>query len=212
MRIVSHAPFNKSPIPVHFTSRIRDALTLHKQLYTAIATGDKKWLRDNCCSGLADKTCNSIDRRPTTNAGSQPVPQQWELVSYGGLLGISWVPYWPLCSFLPGTSYKVLSDQVGQLPTAPDMLMRQLVVRIKSKQRYNLQDGKGEQTKPMTEYIVLQKMIAQGDDADWKVWGTVTPTTLKDIKDIIVENRAEGTLADRLKALVPTNMGSGPMM
>lgn len=211
-RVLSHAPFNKKPIPLHLTTRIRDALMLHKQLYTAMATGDRKWLRDNCCSGLADKTSNRIDRRTVPKAGSRPVAEQWELVSYQGMLPGSWVPVWPLCSLLPGTSYKLMNDVVGQIPTAPDTLLRQVVVRIKSKQRYNLNDGKGEQTKTLTEYIVLQKLISQGDDADWRVWGTVNPTTVKEIKAILENDSAEGTLTDRLKALMPTNMGGGPMV
>ena len=161
---------------------------------------------------MADKTCNRIDRRPAPKAGSHPAVEKWELVSYQGLLPGSWVPFWPLCSLLPGTSYKVMNDVVGQMPTAPDTLVRQAVVRIKSNQRYNLNDGKGDQTKTVTEYVVLQKMISQGDDADWRIWGTTNPTTLKEIKAIQEGNNAEGSFTERLKALMPANMGGGPVL
>lgn len=212
-RIFSSPPRKQKPIPIHFTTRIRDALALHKQLNTAMAQGDRAWLRDNCCSGLADKACSRIDRRAISqgkyNAG---VTESWELVRYGGLLRTDRVPPWPLCGLLPFTSYKLMNDVTGQLPMAKDTFLRQVIVRIKSTQRYNLYDGQGPQTRTVTEHIVLQKIIWQGEDEDWKVWGTVNPSTIKQIKAMNEEMKAENSLMDRVRAMMPSGMGGGSGM
>jgi len=212
-RVFSTASLRKRPIPLHLTSRITDALTLHRELNTAIAAGDKHWLRAHCCTGLATKACNRIERRGATKSGASN-QEHWELLSYGGLpvLG-SKVPPWPLCSWMPGKAYKVVNDVVGALPVSNDVLIRQVIVRITSKQKYNLNNGKGDQQKTLTEYVVLQKILFQGEDEGWKVWGTVKPNTVEEIQAMVEEDKKEGSLMDRVRALMPSQGGGmGPMV
>jgi mitochondrial protein MBA1 len=106
----------------------------------------------------------------------------------------------------------VVNDVVGQLPMASDALLRQCTVRIKSVQEYRKKRGQQIQTKAVTEYIVMQKMIWQGEDEPWKIWGTVEPSTEKEITELFDEERAQGGLADRVRSLMPNVGGGGPMM
>lgn len=211
-RIFSTAPIRKKPIPLHFGTRISDALALHKELNTAIAAGDKAWLREHCCSGLAKEVIGRIDRHSTTARN----PEYWELVYYKGLFGADKIPPWPLSTIIPNKSYQVVNDLVGQLPVGGDTLMRQVTVRITSVQRCALKDAQGKiqdvEVKDLTEYIVLQKIIWNGEDEPWKIWGTVNPSTIQEIKDQVNEDKDAGGLADRIKAMLPSNMGTGGMM
>ena len=123
------------------------------------------------------------------------------------------VPPWPLCSWMPGKAYKVVNDVVGALPVSNDVLIRQVIVRITSKQKYNLNNGKGDQQKTLTEYVVLQKILFQGEDEGWKVWGTVKPNTVEEIQAMVEEDKKEGSLMDRVRALMPSQGGGmGPMV
>lgn len=146
----------------------------------------------------------------TKSSDNVSEPYSWEITSYHGKLG-TFTPQWPLTSLIPTNlkAYKVVNDAVGQVPFASDSLMRQVTVRITSTQQYRLRGTKDVQEKQLTEYFVIQKLMWFGEDEPWKVWGTVEPTTEKEIQKILDDGKAEGSLMDRVKAWMPANFGGG---
>ena len=98
--------------------------------------------------------------------------------------------------------------------------MRQVVVRVKSKQEFDKGDGKGVQVKDVTEHVVIQKTTGEGTDDRWMIWGTVQPSTKEDIDNIFeaekIQSGTEGWF-DRIRNLImmrggSSGLGGGPML
>lgn len=89
------------------------------------------------------------------------------------------------------------------------MGMRQVVVRIQSRQSLiktspkqtqgDRQKQQEEKQKDCTEYLVIQRLMVNGVEGDWRVWGLANETTLKDLKTDPAFY-SEVSLIDRLKA------------
>lgn len=81
-----------------------------------------------------------------------------------------------------------MSNRAATLPF-DDSGVRQAVVRICSRQRLSrykadgsLVAGTGEERDVM-EYVVIQRMLWEGKENDWMVWGTTEETTLEAIDE-----------------------------
>lgn len=81
-----------------------------------------------------------------------------------------------------------MSNRAATLPF-DDAGVRQAVVRICSRQRLSrykadgsLVAGTGEERDVM-EYVVIQRMLWEGKENDWMVWGTTEETTLEAIEE-----------------------------
>ena len=137
------------------------AMALHKQMYSAFAEGDVQKLREICCDGIYDSFRARIGGRKRGETMS------WELVQYKG-------------------SPKVVSDRMAQIPGAEGAALRQAVVRIRSRQKLERHlSGKGVEgggEKDVVEYVVVQSKMEKWRAGEWKVWGTTTETTLKDVE------------------------------
>lgn len=197
----------KKPLPAQFTNRIRIALKLHKELNQAIAAGDKAWLNENACQGLLGNVTAQLAKRAKSGVDK---PQYWRIKSYGMRIPI--VPPWPLTNLIPAPlrAYKVVFDMSAPLPNARDAILRQVVVRIHSTQEFDLNDGKGLQTKDLTEYVVIQQLTWDGKSEPWRIWGTIKPSTPQQIEVITKDNtgRTRG-LMEQFRASMPANFGGG---
>ncbi|OJJ43416.1 hypothetical protein ASPZODRAFT_136274 [Penicilliopsis zonata CBS 506.65] len=162
------------------------------------ASGDVATIRKICCTGLANSLTSRISHRPK----DQKVT-------------------WSLEKFLrtPGTLFtgvRVVSDRATQIPELPDSGVRQVVLRITSRQSTgkttvtskNEEASTNEPAKQQdcTEYIVLQKFRWTGEEDDWRIWGHATPTTVEDLDSPFFASGV--SLADRLEAM-KSSMGGG---
>ncbi|KAL1962437.1 hypothetical protein VTN77DRAFT_9708 [Rasamsonia byssochlamydoides] len=170
--------FNKG-LPLRLRERRKVARDLHRQMYTAFAAGDVDTLRKICCTGLANNLSARINRRPKDEKVT------WSLDKYIRA---------PSTYF---TGVRVLSDRATQIPELPDSGVRQVVVRITSRQTTGTipvagtRGSKEPETtatgtqkikqQNCTEYIVLQKLLWMGKEEDWRIWGHAKPTTLEDL-------------------------------
>jgi hypothetical protein len=196
----------KSP-PLELTRRLETARQLHFKLNRAIADQDLPTLKSIACAGLMANIKSRLDAQKST----KKVRDTWSLVRYNGLRPPRWIP-WPISSFIPNRAIKVVHDIIAPLPIGgKDASIRQVVVRMKSRQSFNRQDGKGLQTKELTEYVVIQKMTADGLDKDWMIWGTVLPSTAEQIDSIfeMEELTAGSGIWDKVKNLMPMGGGGG---
>lgn len=157
-----------------------------------VYSGDATTLRKICCTGLANNLIGRIAARP-----------KGEIVT------------WSLDKYIrsPSTFFtgiRVISDRATQIPELADSGVRQVVLRITSRQS----TGKAQRQisgdyvpadvkqRDCTEYIVLQKLRWIGEEEGWRVWGHATPTTIDDLSSPLF---AQGlTFAERLDAMKET--------
>lgn len=140
-------------------------------------SGDIPKLKQITCDGLSTKLTAQIEaRRPT------------EIVTWNL---IKWLRQ-PSTHF---TGVRVLSDRATQLPEVPKSGIRQIVLRVSSRQSMTKVNtapfqAKGAAAKDVaapakeqdvTEYVVIQQLIWNGKDAGWRVWGNTKPTTMEQI-------------------------------
>ena len=98
-----------------------------------------------------------------------------------------------------------MSDRMSSLPPLPDTTIRQIVVRLTTKQTLRKHKKEAHYAGPppkimdCTEHIVLQQMRVAGKEKEWRIWGHTTPTTVDDLRD---PQFAPGlSLQDRLMAM-----------
>ncbi|KAL2866021.1 uncharacterized protein BJX67DRAFT_152350 [Aspergillus lucknowensis] len=190
--LVAYSKIQIKGLPLRLRERRQVARELHKRMYSAFANGDAATLRKICCSGLAN---NLIGRIAARNRGEKVT---WSLDKY--IRSPS--------TFLTGI--RVVSDRATVIPELPDSGVRQVVLRITSRQstgktQQQTPAGKRPAESPLprqqdcTEYIVIQKLRWMGEEEAWRIWGHATPTTLEDLSSPFF---APGlTLADRLEAM-----------
>ena len=135
--------------------------------------GDAPALRRICCDGLANKLANQIEKRPIGEKVT------WNLVS--------WLSQ-PSTFF---TGIRIVSDRATQIPEVKNSGIRQIVVRMTSRQSKSKSTpfrarGKASITVPETpakeqdchEYIVIQEIIWNGKNSGWRVWGHTVPSDI----------------------------------
>ena len=130
-------------------------------------------MRSLCCDGLAKTLVNQIESR---SAGEQVT---WKL--------IGWIRR-PSTYF---TGVRVVSDRATKIPEVPNSGIRQIVVRVTSRQSMSkkilprggkLPSSRELQSIPKEqdcdELLVVQQIIWNEKDSGWRVWGYAKPTTL----------------------------------
>ncbi|KAL2853894.1 hypothetical protein BJY01DRAFT_49942 [Aspergillus pseudoustus] len=190
--LVFFSKFKGNAKPLLLKERRQIALKLHKQMYSAFADGDVKTLRKVCCTGLANDLARRISARP------QGEKVTWSLEKYNRS---------PSTLF---TGIRVMADRLTEIPELPNSSVRQVTVRITSRQS----TGKVQKPKPgakelmeqpaaksrdCIEYIVIQKFQWMGEEDEWRIWGQTTATTVDDLSSPFF---AMGlSLADRYEAM-----------
>lgn len=148
-----------------------------------VVRGDLPQLRTICTEGILDSFRVRIATRPKNET------TRWTLHRY-------------FDSFYSLTP-RIVSTRIGRLPRDQSAIM-QVVVKIKSTQslerlkKGNTEkggiDGQGTQDAPKTlvEYMVLQRMMLNGTEGPWKIWGTTQETK---VDDVLGEEKTVGSPA-----------------
>ena len=157
-----------------------------------VYSGDTTTLRKICCTGLANDLVGRVAARPKGEVVT------WSLDKYIRS---------PSTFF---TGIRVVSDRATQIPELTDSGVRQVVLRITSRQSTGKTQrqfsGNGVpadvKQRDCTEYIVLQKLRWIGEEEPWRVWGHATPTTIDDLSSPFFAQRL--TFAEGLDAMRET--------
>lgn len=139
-------------------------------------SGDVPKLRTICCDGLAKQLTHQIEDRP---AKEKIV---WRFIK------------WLRRPSTYGTGVRVMSDRATALPELAKSGIRQIVLRVTSRQSIHkeikiLGSRPGQLQTEVTpskeqdslEYIVIQEMRQGGKSTGWRIWGTVQPTDLNSV-------------------------------
>ncbi|KAK1141635.1 hypothetical protein N8T08_008899 [Aspergillus melleus] len=198
--LLAYSKWLNKGLPLRLKERRQVARNLHQQMYSTFAEGNVTKLRKFCCTGLANSLSSRINSRPKGEKVT------WSLDKYNRTPG----------TFLTGL--RVVSDRATQIPELPNSGVRQVVVRIMSRQstgKVQVQSKhKGQKStvpaeapkqQDCTEYIVIQKMRWTGEEEPWRVWGHTSPTTVDELMDPAF---APGmSAADRVEAMKAQMMG-----
>ena len=96
---------------------------------------------------------------------------------------------WEIGSIWPHLATRVVSNRASKFPRE-DSAIRQVVIKIRSKQRIvhvnddETIDGHARwdsQWVKVIEYLVIQRRIIDGQEGDWKIWGTTQETSYDQI-------------------------------
>jgi protein MBA1 len=179
-------------LPWDLVERTLVARNLHKQYYVALSEGDVSTINKIACKGLIQSSQRRIGQR------SQGESHSFHIMEY---MGIRYPQFlrWPLLSFLPFSATKIVSDKVAPLPFGKNNLLRQCVVRIRTRQRLDRHDGADPKIAELTEYVVIQRMRLEGQDGGWKIWGTTKPSTMEEIEKIMGGTSTIPRLRDTLQ-------------
>ncbi|KAJ5930667.1 hypothetical protein N7466_006160 [Penicillium verhagenii] len=165
--------------PLMLKERRKIAHLLYTDMYTALARGDIPGIRRLCGDGLAKNLIMQIENRPK----NQQVT--WNL--------IKWLRR-PSTYF---TGLRVMADRATQIPEVPNSGIRQIVLRVNSRQSMSKSTpapagprGKTPaaavvetpaKEQDCTEYFVIQEIRWNGVSTGWRAWGHVKPTDLDTI-------------------------------
>ncbi|KAJ5377748.1 uncharacterized protein N7496_005157 [Penicillium cataractarum] len=147
----------------HSVSRRSIAKTLYTQMYTNLAEGNTTELRRICCEKLAQKLTSQVQTRPTNEKVT------WDLVGN------------------KFSSARVMADRAVKIPDMPNSGIRQIVVRLSSRQsmtKTTIGRNASNEVVPAAkvqdcvEYVVIQQLIWHGKYADWQIWGTTRETDM----------------------------------
>jgi protein MBA1 len=106
----------------------------------------------------------------------------------------------------------VIQDRSTQIPEVPESGIRQVVIRIASKQsthtyteyidkvtRQRTLVPSPEKVQDCTEYVVIQKLRIKGEEKPWQIWGYATPTTVDELDSPFFSS--ELSVRERLEAM-----------
>jgi protein MBA1 len=140
--------------------------------------GNVPEIRRFCCERLSARLVRQIEARDASEK------LEWTLVKYLRK---------PSTNFL---GLRVMSDRATSIPELANSGIRQIVVRVTSRQ--SMATSKVEQAKrgaqpvetlvstkeqDCVEYIVVQNLRWNGKDNGWMLWGHVTPTTMQQVME-----------------------------
>ncbi|KAF7173950.1 hypothetical protein CNMCM5623_006232 [Aspergillus felis] len=190
--LIAYSKWINKGLPLRLKERRQVARELHQRMYSAFADGDVNTLRKICCTGLANSLISRIASRPKDEKLT------WALDKYNRTPGTLF------------TGLRVLADRATQIPDLPDSGVRQVVVRITSRQstskatKRDAESAVAAQPAPAkqqdcTEYIVIQKLRWTGEEQEWRIWGHATPTTVEDLDSPFFA--AGLTLSERMEAM-----------
>ncbi|KAJ5816791.1 hypothetical protein N7447_009024 [Penicillium robsamsonii] len=163
----------ENSLPLLLSKRRHFAAKLQKEMYTAFAEGNIPKIRQICCDNLVKQLTKGIERRPKNELVT------WKLVKYLRK---------PSTNF---TGLRVISDRATSIPDIPKSGIRQIIVRMTSRQSTTttkVQDPSGKapaetstvsvKEQDCVEHIVIQNLRWNNQDQGWRVWGHINPTTL----------------------------------
>ncbi|KAJ5780983.1 hypothetical protein N7457_006143 [Penicillium paradoxum] len=163
----------ENTLPLMLRQRRPLAADLQEAMYTAFAEGNIPKIRSICCDGLARNLITEIERRPTNEKVT------WKLVKRLRQ---------PSTNF---TGLRVISDRATSIPDIPKSGIRQIIVRVTSRQATTttrVQGGRGQEPAESTvvsakeqdcvEHFVIQHLRWNDQDKGWRLWGTTTPTSV----------------------------------
>ncbi|CRG82984.1 hypothetical protein PISL3812_00332 [Talaromyces islandicus] len=181
-------------LPLELRARRTEGMRLHQLMCTEFARGDTDTLKDICCTGLA----NNLVRRVRKRIQDENV--SWTLLKYNRT---------PSTWF---TGARVISDRSTQIPEIPESGVRQVIIRITSRQstssyttKYDEETGRNniykspDKEQDCTEYVVIQKLRIKNQDRPWQIWGYTSPTTLEDLDSPFFSS--ELSLRERLEMM-----------
>ncbi|EXJ54459.1 hypothetical protein A1O7_09799 [Cladophialophora yegresii CBS 114405] len=182
--------------PMELDKRRDYAQVLHEQFHIALGKGDMRALQAMCCEGLAGAARTRIEKRKALRKNVE----RWELLGYFGIGYPAWLDKWPLSPLLPNHHARVVSDRLAPLPVA-DSYIRQCIVRIRSRQQYQLADMDKRTTHRHTDYVVIQKITTKGEEGHWRLWGLTEPTTMDEIDTMLAGGTKDVgvTLVERIR-------------
>lgn len=182
--------------PLRLAERVEAARALHEQFYTALATGDLYIINDTACSGLQNEAKAQIDKRKAFNGSAL----KFKILEYKGWDYPAWT-YWFLHTILPFRAFRIVSDRIAPLPISDDSWVRQVVVRINSVQSLTSPVKEHTTLGGGIEYVVIQKLRVNNHEEDWKIWGTVEPSTREGINEILGKQAMKESMSEKLAAL-----------
>ncbi|KAK0656314.1 hypothetical protein B0T16DRAFT_399066 [Cercophora newfieldiana] len=146
---------------------ILTAKAMHREMAEALAVGNKDALTKLCVKALATPLSANIDSRQNSRR------YDWELVKYSG---------WRNPTIVSQSLSPILQSKGSPL-------MRQVIVRIKSRQRrttyhksanglWQVNEG-GKQEMDLEEYVALVSIVKPTTwaSSEWRILGSVEPTT-----------------------------------
>lgn len=134
--------------------------------------GDVPEIKRIACDKFAKNLVRQIEQRPKNESMS------WELLKYRRTASTNFL------------GVRVLSDRATVIPDIPKSGIRQLVVRITSRQSTTTANteikrktadeaSSPSKEKDCLEYVVIQNMRWNDQDKGWRIWGFISPTTLE---------------------------------
>ncbi|EXJ82366.1 hypothetical protein A1O3_06179 [Capronia epimyces CBS 606.96] len=190
--------------PLELGERHETARQLHQSFNSALARGDVAELEQIACDGVLSQAKRRIELRQKRGYP----PEKWQLRMYTGLKYPKWLEKWPVSVLLPRASTRVVSDKLSPLPL-PESYIRQCVVRIRSVQTYELATEEDLKISKHTEYVVMQKLTFKGEDGPWRIWGTVEPSTIQEINDMLEGQDSQSSFTERLSNLMSGGFPGG---
>lgn len=113
---------------------------------------------------------------------------------------------------------RILIDSEAPIPIADHAYHRQIIARVRTKQTleepgklYKAGTSAHSRTATLDEYVVIQRMIIEGKDEKWMIWGTTQPATLKQI-DTLLEEAPTEKFRDRFSEQFQRWSGNAPSM
>lgn len=175
--------------------RYAAARDLHKQLYLALAKGDRSKISEIACTGVQNALRSRLDHRRAVNG-----PEESWSIKYKGWTPSSEKTPWLMQALMPPMfkSTRIIADRMGQIPIGRDGRLRQVTVKIKSEQTLDKHDGTGPKTKYVEEYVVIQKMRIDGIEDRWMIWGTTQPSTESQIDEIFSKKASTPSFMDQV--------------
>ena len=167
--------------PLELSTRAQMACDLQNHFYTDLSGNYMSLIAQYCCTGIARTAQAQIRKRQ--NSGNPTL--SYARLEWIGRNPPKWVYRFLLYPLFRGAPVRVVSDRCAPLPDGLDIYVRQCVVKISSLQ--SLKVGNKETVmKPVTEYVVMQKMIKGFQAGPWMLWGTIKASTLEEIGQMMV--------------------------
>lgn len=156
--------FSRPVFKLSNSSVVATAKGLHRSMSEALASGDKETLRKVCADRMADTLSATVDSRPPGKRYA------WELVKYKKTLRYP----------------RIMSQKITKIEQGRDApMIRQVVVRICSRQRRVELDAKGQEIPGSVREVDLVENIAMSTvinsatwkQDEWRIVGTYKDTT-----------------------------------
>lgn len=177
------------------SERYAAARDIHTMLYTALANGDQRTVEEIACSGLFQQLKIRLEQRKAAKMS----PESWHC-EYKGYSLSSTYP-WLLQFLLPNKSTTIVSDKLAEVDQSRGFKIRQVVAKLRTQQTLDQHDGVSRKDQQLDEYLVFQKMIFEGKEEKWMVWGTTMPMNEQQLDEFFTASARQESFWDKLKSM-----------